>query len=61
MNQSIDDFLMDLYFTKKISEYDELLFLNILSEISANYDLKVSVCEINNNKIINYFMAERNI
>lgn len=54
---SIDDFLSDLYFTKKISESDELVFLNILSEISANYDLKVSVCEINLNKIINYFMS----
>ncbi len=55
----IYDFLMDLYFTKKISETDELVFLNILSEIAANYDLKASVCEINHNKIINYFMAER--
>jgi len=55
----IDDFLMDLYFTKKINETDELLFLNILGEILANYDLKVSVCEINQNKIIIYFMAER--
>lgn len=57
----LDDFLSDLYVTKKISESDELLFLNILSEIASTYNLRVSACEINHNKIITYFMAEKSI
>lgn len=56
---SVDDFLFDLYVNKKISEEDELEFLNLFAELSPNYDLRVSVCIINEKVVVNYFMKEK--
>ncbi len=57
---NLDDFLLDLYVRSKISNEDELAFLNLFEELSPNYDLKVSTTKINQKVVVNYFMEERN-
>lgn len=56
---SIDDLLLDLYVSRKISEEDENQFLSMLSEVIPNYTIRVSDCKINGQVIVNYFLEEK--
>lgn len=56
---NLDDFLLDLYVKKKISQEDELEFLSRFAELSPIYYLRVSDCIINEKVVVHYFMKEK--